>query len=192
MNLVLGEVMRSIRCLALVLTVAGLSACSTMTPTTYSNFADNTVALRAYSSVSKASVLSMNDLSGFNPQCRLMGPVQASGDRTPAQFIRDSFNDELKFADVYGVESGDKEIALVLHKASFSSMSGFTRGAWEFALEVANADGTVRYTVESQYPFQSGYDAMTACKQTAQAMTPAVQRLIQAAVSHPEFAKIMK
>ncbi|MFO1187032.1 MAG: hypothetical protein U1E87_06015 [Alphaproteobacteria bacterium] len=163
-----------------------------MTPATYSNFADNTMALRPYATTVSAQALTIDDKSKFDPQCRLAAPIQASGDRTPAQFVLDAFNDELKFAGVFGQSDTSRKIRLTLDKARFSSMAGLTRGWWEFGLTLANESNGVTYSVSDHYKFQSGFDAMTACKQTAEAMTPAVQHLIYQAVSSPEFAKLMK
>jgi hypothetical protein len=47
-------------------------------------------------------------------------------------------------------------------------------------------------SVNNKYTFKSGFDAITACNATADALTPAVQDLINATVNDPKFALLMK
>ncbi len=44
----------------------------------------------------------------------------------------------------------------------------------------------------STYGFKSGFDAITACNQTAQALGPAVQDLIKKVVTDPQFAILIR
>jgi len=46
--------------------------------------------------------------------------------------------------------------------------------------------------VSNKYTFKSGFDAITACNATADALSPAVQDLIKAAITHPEFSALLK
>lgn len=158
-----------------------------MTPTSYAPYADNNVALRKHEGVS-VSVGSLSDTSNFSANCRLMGPITASGNRSIAQFVQDSFNDEFKFAAIHG---SDTVLQGELTHAEFSSTSGLTNGWWILRVTLRNPDNGSSLTADARYDFPSGFDAMTACTQTAQALTPAVQRLVNSAVSKPEFAKLI-
>jgi len=169
---------------ALSLLVAG---CSTMTPTSYAPYADNNVALRKFDGAT-VHVAAFTDSSNFDAGCRLMGPISASGNRSIAQFVADSFNDEFKFAGVHGSATA---LQGQLVRASFSSMDGLTGGWWELSATLTNPANGKSLTANSRYQFSSGFDAMTACTQTAQALTPAVQRLVNAAVSNPKFAELL-
>lgn len=172
---------------SIVATCFVLAGCSTMTPSTYAVNADNNVALRKLAGV-KVNVVSMTDVSKFSANCRLMGPIEASNKRSIAQFVQDSFNDELKFADVYGTN-----VALdgSLDHAEFSSISGLTNGWWDLAATLKNPKTGASISAHNRYEFPSGFDAATACTQTAQALTPAVQGLIKNAVTNPEFATLV-
>ena len=46
--------------------------------------------------------------------------------------------------------------------------------------------------VASRYEFTSGFDAITACNQTAQSLGPAVQDLIKKTVTDPQFAVLLR
>jgi hypothetical protein len=70
-------------------------------------------------------------------------------------------------------------------------MTGLTRGYWTFSLQVANAATGKSLTTTSRYDFDSGFDAMTACMNTSNALTPAVQRLIFKVVSDPGFPTLI-
>lgn len=167
-----------------------LSACSTMTPSTYAPNADNNVALRGITGT-KAHLGSMMDASNFSANCRLMGPIEASGKRSVAQFVQDSFNDELKFANVYGDDASAVTLDATLDHAEFSSTSGLTNGWWDLSATLKNPKTGQSLAAQSRYEFPSGFDAMTACTQTAQALTPAVQGLIKSAVTNPKFAELV-
>ena len=166
---------------ALVGLAVVMAGCSTMTPTSYAPSADNNVALKKISGAT-FQVGSMVDNSNFSAGCRLMGPIEASGNRTIAQFVRNSFNDEFKFAGDYGTDA---------NSAEFSSTSGLTNGWWDLTTTLTNTKTGKSLTAHNRYEFPSGFDAMTACTQTAQALTPAVQGLIKDAVTNPEFAALI-
>jgi hypothetical protein len=105
-----------------------------------------------------------------------MGPIQAMDGLTIPQFIQKAFNDEFKFANVYDNQRGMKLTGKV-DKIEFSSSAGLTNGWWDLAITLQSPNGrTLR--VENRYNFKSGFDAATACNQTAQALGAAVQDLI--------------
>jgi hypothetical protein len=170
------------------MTVLLSSACSTMTPARYSISVDNNLELKKYGG-SKIQLMALDSSGSFNANCRLMGPIQASDGMTIPEFVRKAFNDEFKFAEVYG-DTGVK-LSGNLTRIAFSSSAALTNGWWEFALELESSNGK-SMTVETHYDFKSGFDAITACNQTAQALGPAVQDLIKKAVTQPEFAALVK
>jgi len=173
-----------------VLLACGLSACETMQPANYSNFADNTVALRMYPNA-KVNVVALSDQSMFDPSCRLVGPVKASGGRTIPQFVQDSYNDELKFANLYSADQSAAKLNATLVSAKFSSSSGLTEGWWDFTVKLANPANNRELTTSYKYDFHSGFAAEVACSNTSQALTPAVQRLINKSVTDPGFLALI-
>ncbi len=169
-----------------VLTVSVFaSACESMSPATYSNYADNVVALRNYEDTTVA-VSSMVDNSEFNAACRLVGNLETSGDRTIAEFIQDAFNAEFVFADVYS-EDATANSAATLDEASYSSIVGW----WEFTLTLVNPANQNKMTVTSRYEYTSGISAITACINSSQAINPAVQQLIHTTVTDPRFRALL-
>jgi hypothetical protein len=163
-----------------------MAGCSTIQPASYANYGDNTFALRKVSGA-KVRVVSMNDLSKFDSGCRMAGTMKTAGNRPMAEFIKDSLNDELKFAGLYSDDPGTSELSATLNSAEFSSMTNLTRGFWSFSLQVSNRANGRSLVENSRYDFDSGFDAMTACMNSANAITPAVQRLIYKVVSDPSF-----
>ena len=79
----------------------------------------------------------------------------------------------------------------VVNKLEFSSIRGLTGGRWEIDLSLTSSNGRTMSASE-QYDFQSGYDANTACKQTAEAFMPAVQDLIGKIARSPEFRTLVE
>jgi hypothetical protein len=164
------------------------AACSTMTPARYAVSVDNNQALKQYAGAT-VKVTSITATGPYDANCRLMGPIQASDGMTIPQFVEKAFNDELKFANVYS----DTGVALngSLTKLAFSSSSGLTNGVWDLSLTLTSTNGK-SMSAASTYGFKSGFDAITACNQTAQALGPAVQDLIKKVVTDPQFAILIR
>ena len=171
----------------LVVACSAVVGCSTMTPARYSVSVDNNLLLKHYAG-KQVELTSMAAPASFDSNCRMMGPIQGSDNMTIPQFVQKAFNDELKFAGLYS-ESGTK-LDGTLDKIEFSSISGLTNGWWDLALTLKSSNGASLST-EEKYEFKSGFDAITACNQTAQALGPAVQDLIKKAVSDPAFQRLL-
>ena len=178
------------RAIVAVLVVCFVSACSTMTPPRYSVNADTNMILRNLEGASVA-VVGLRDEAKFDASCRLMGPIKASDNRNIGQFIQDSFNDEFKFAGIYGGDDTQNELEIVLNSVAFSSMDGLTSGWWNIEITLSNRATGESLRASERYAFSSGFDAITACNQTADALTPAVQELIKNAVSQKKFNHII-
>ena len=164
------------------------TGCSTMTTARYSVSIDNNQALKEYTGAA-VRVTSIGAPASYNSNCRLMGPIQASDGMSIPQFVEKAFNDELKFAGIYS----DKGVALTgtLTKIQFSSMAGLTNGWWDLGLTLTSSNGNAMST-ENRYDFKSGFDDITACNQTAQALGPAVQDLLKKVVTDPSFAPLIR
>jgi len=158
-----------------------------MTPARYSVSIDNNQALKKYEG-SKAQIVSISPPESVDLNCRLMGPIEASDGMTIPEFIRKAFNDEFKFANIYA-EDG-VTLSGNLDNIAFSSTSGLTNGWWEIKLTLTSSNGKTMTTL-SRYEFKSGFDAITACNQTAQALGNAVQDLIKAAASNSQFGQLL-
>jgi hypothetical protein len=176
------------RIVLLILMSIGISGCSTMTPARYSVSVDNNQILKQYMGRA-VKVSSMTAPADYDSHCRLMGPIQASDGMSIPQFVEKAFNDELKFAGIYS-DSGTK-LDGQLQKIQFSSVSGLTSGWWDLGLTLKSNNGK-SLSAENRYQFKSGFDAITACNQTAQALGPAVQDLIKKAVSDPLFSNLLE
>lgn len=164
-----------------------ISACSTMQPPRYAISVDNVQALKAYGDA-KVEFASLIQTASFSSNCRMMGPIEPADGLSVPQFITKAFNDELKMASIYDNE-GVKLTGDVV-KVEFSSISGLTNGYWDLGLKVNSTNGQ-SLDVENKYEFKSGFDAITACNATADALSPAVQDLIKATIAHPDFEKLL-
>ncbi|PTQ86702.1 hypothetical protein [Agitococcus lubricus] len=118
----------------------------------------------------------------------MMGPIEPADGLSISAFISKAFNDELKMAEIYS-ESGTK-ITGDITKIDFSSVSGLTNGYWDISVSLKSSNGK-SLLVSNRYEFKSGFDAITACNATADALSPAVQDLIKATVSNPQFASLL-
>jgi len=167
-----------------------LAACQTMPSASYSNYGDNSYALHKLDGA-KIRLGTMTDNSGFDSGCRLVGPIKTAGNRPLSEFIHDAFNDEFKFAGVYSDDASATNLTGTLRSAEFTSMTGMTQGHWSFSVQLANPANGKSLTASTEYDFDSGFIAEDACRNVSNALTPAVQRLINKAVSDPSFPELI-
>ncbi|MFK8011987.1 MAG: hypothetical protein AB8B80_08110 [Marinicellaceae bacterium] len=174
--------MKKIVLLLLTLIVSG---CSTMQPPRYAVSVDNIQSLKSLDgSQLKAEGFTMS--AEFKSGCRLMGPIEPADGLSIPAFISKAFNDELKMAEKYS-ETGVK-ITGDVTKVAFKSTSGAN---WEIAIKLMSSNGNSLET-SNVYNFKSGFDAVTACNATADALSPAVQDLIQKIINHSGFPSLLK
>jgi len=171
----------------IALSLLTLSACSTMQPPRYAISVDNIEVLKTLAVSGEFAHL--NQSSTFNSNCRLMGPIEPADGLSIPSFITKAFNDELKMSDKYKTDSN--KITGDISKIEFSSITGLTNGYWDISLDLQSTNGQ-SMSINNKYTFKSGFDAITACNATADALTPAVQDLIKATVSDPRFALLMQ
>lgn len=168
--------------------VALMSGCSTMTPARYSASADNQMVLRSLPDAS-AHISEVTISTDYNASCRMMGPVQAVDGMTVPEFIGQAMEEEFKMAGIYSTEGSS--LTGDIRRLAFSSVSGLTGGWWDIEMTLTSPNGE-SVDAEIRYEFTSGFDAITACNQTAQALGPAVQDLINQLISNPNFAVLVQ
>lgn len=176
--------MKNIMLIAVLFSVVG---CSTMQPPRYSVSVDNVQVLKQYENA-MFKISEFTQTASFSPNCRLMGPIEPADGLSFSEFIAKAFNDELKMASVYS-DTGTS-IKGDITKVDFSSSSGLTNGFWDIAVTLVSSNGK-QLEASNKYTFKSGFDAITACNATADALTPAVQDLIQKIVTDPAFKDLL-
>lgn|SRR5690606_27935391 len=175
----------SMKKIFIIITVLLVTGCSTMQPPRYSISVDNVQALKKLGDESLYTT-DFTMSAEFKAGCRLMGPIEPADGMSIPDFISKAFNDELKMAEKYS-ETGSK-ITGDVTKVSFDSVG---QANWEIALKLNSSNGQT-LDVSNIYNFKSGFDAVTACNATADALSPAVQDLIHKVVSHPDFIDLLK
>lgn len=170
------------------LVVTALSACETTSSRQYSASTANVIAIQTMAQakglkVALGSFTEAEDAGSL--VCRLQGPVDVASGKTRAEYIREALQTELFMAQAYEVGS-PVTISGVLDKAEFSSMSP---ASWSLTMSVSS-NVHPGYSVSVEHPFKTSFSAISACQNVAEAWAPAVQTLINAIVSHPEFPKV--
>lgn len=171
----------------LLLSILTLSGCSTMTPARYSISAENNQALKNYQG-KKVNLASFSSATIFDSNCRMMGSIEAADGLSMQAFIQKAFNQEFKLAGIYSLTG--TQVTGTLNQIEFSSTSGLTSGWWKIGIMLVSSNQKT-LQVHNVYEFKSGFDGITACNQTAQALTPAVQDLIRKAVTDPKFIDLL-
>lgn len=137
----------------------------------------------------KVSIGSVSMAAGVDdsPLCRLNGPIKVAPGKSPAQYIKDAFQEELFAAGVYAPDA-PTVISGTITSLSFSSVSP---ASWNIAMAV-QSNTSAGYSVSTKYEFGTSWSAFSACKNVADAFGPAVQALLKEVVSDPRFAALAK
>lgn len=162
-----------------------LTACSTYMPQRYSISADNNVALKSVG-VRSINVGTFKGPTNFDNYCRAAGPIAPPDGMSFEAYIQKAIVDEFKVAGLFDDQSPKVTLTGIVEQLSFSSSRGITGGSWDIGLRVNSSNGKSTFVGE-HYEFNSGFEAPTACKQTAEAYLPAVQNLIGKLVISQEF-----
>lgn len=167
-----------------------LTACSTYTAPRYAINADTNVALKALGATNVA-VGSFSGPASFDSSCRAAGPLAPPDGMTHTDYLRKALEDELKVAGAYAASSPRVTLSGNVNILEFSSSRGLTGGSWDIDLTLKSSNGKSMRAFE-RYEFESGFAAITACKQTAEAYMPTVQNLIAKIVRSPEFKDLIQ
>lgn len=165
--------------------------CSTTNSVPYKASTSNVITIQQSlgKSGKKVSLGSITAAKGINeaPVCRLMGPVNVAPGKTLSQYIKDAFQEELFLAGVYS-PNAPSVINATITSLDFSSVSP---ASWKISMAV-KSNNSSGYSVSANYPFNTSFDAYSACKNVANAFGPAVQTLIKKIVTHPQFSSLAR
>jgi len=167
-----------------------LPACTTFTPQRYVPWASNQQLLSRLppALVHVGKITSPFELSDL---CRLAGVVAPPDEMTVERYIEGALQDELKLAGRHATVDQGVSLTAVMQEMAFSSMDLLLHGWWHLTLRVRSSNGRSLY-VETAYEFNSGFSAPVACKQTAEALLPAVQDLLRNMLQSAEFASLLR
>ncbi|KDB08350.1 hypothetical protein LIG30_2541 [Burkholderia sp. lig30] len=165
-----------------------LAGCETTNSIPYKASAANVIAIQQSLQSNKVSVGDIGMAPGIDdsPLCRLMGPVKVAPGKTPSQYIKDAFQEELLMAQAYDVKGTPIEGRI--EELRFSSVSP---AYWQITMAVKSPvdEG---YKVSVKYPFSTSFTATGACKNVADAFGPAVQELLKQIVTNPQFPALSR
>jgi hypothetical protein len=116
--------------------------------------------------------------------CRAAGSVTVAP--SFEAYIQKALIDELKLAGAYDPAS-PRALGGMLEEVDFSS--GITDGNWTFVLTLSNQRNE-SFTTKSTYTFSGSLVADKACQETAQALNPAVQKLIEDVIANSKFRQV--
>ncbi|WP_298281604.1 hypothetical protein [Acidocella sp.] len=174
--------------LGLLAISAGLVGCDTYTggPYPLSMAADTT--LKSYG---PANVVVQPFSLSAQPQmmCRLVGPIHLPSDVAPQAYLTQAFDDQLTLAGYDDKNVKPVTITGQVTQFGFSSMMG--NGYWNFGVVLSSSNGH-SMTVTSTYPFAVSFMGDAGCHNVADAFAPAVQALVESAVSNPGFPLLLK
>jgi hypothetical protein len=163
-----------------------LLGCSTYSAVRYSPMAETVAMLRTH----RGTQVNVGRFTARNPRgasivCRLGAPIQTPDDEPFEEFVRKAFVAELLLAELYA-PTAPVALTGVLDEFDFST----TEGRWKITLVLSSSNGQ-ELTVTETYDYGFHFMGDVACRQTAHALTPAIQNLVRSAVQHPDFAGLL-
>ena len=182
---------KTVKLFAIVAVIAAISGCSTTNSIPYKASTSNVIFIQNtfQSKGVKVSVGSFSMGAGVeeNLLCRLMGPVTVAPGKGLSTYIKEALQEELFLAQVYSV-TAPNVIEGKIEKLAFSSVSPAN---WEISMRISS-NNSAGYTTSIKYNYNTSFDAYSACKNVADAFSPAVQELIKQVVANPQFAALAK
>ncbi|MBI5583811.1 MAG: hypothetical protein HY892_08290 [Deltaproteobacteria bacterium] len=169
--------------LAVILIVSG---CATFTPQQYSISVDNNAALRSLNgmTVNVGPFTSAPSIKN-EVMCRGAGPISTPDKNPFSEYIRKALIDELKVANAFSA-TAPATITGKLEAIDFSSMEG----RWNIKLTLNSSNGKSMAVTEN-YSYETSFEGVRACEQTAKSLMPAVQSLIGRLARSQEFAALV-
>ncbi|MGY6662318.1 MAG: hypothetical protein ACXIVO_08350 [Glycocaulis sp.] len=165
-----------------------LAACESTSSLPYQPSTQNVLAAQRAlaSSDANLSVGAFSAADGVGkPTCRLMGQLDIAPGKDVATFIRDAFE-----AELFQTGRLNDEAPRVRGVVEAVDVDTVGTGHWTLTLRVASDANPDGYTVTSTHTFSSSFSAYSACQNAATAFNPAVQSLLNAVVTHPEFSSL--
>lgn len=177
-----------IKYIAAIASIFFLSACvSPGVAPRYSASADNLNTLRA----TKASVVSVGKFKGTQTSplvCRAGQDIIAPDNLSYEAYLQKALQDEFKVAGIYG--SGGVTLTGTLDSIDFDSYTGKSGGSWNIAATIKSSNGQ-QIAKSVQYIFVTGFEGMSACKNVADALSPAVQDLLSKFFTDDKFPALL-
>ena len=165
-----------------------LAGCSTYRASPYVVSADTLQVLRAYRGTTSVAVgpftATMPDQREM--KCREKGHFTTPNGETFEEFIRQAFVSELTKAELYAPAA---PITLTGRLLTIDFSQGVADASWTFQLELRSSNGHW-VTVLERYPIPGGADPAS-CRETARALTPAIQDLVAKIVRQPGFSRLL-
>jgi hypothetical protein len=181
----------NIKLAGLIVCIATLTACQSYTAQTYSISPDTVRSvknLKLNESVGVGEVMTPVDI---DLNCRAMGPIALPNKLTLSTHVKKAKEDELKIGDAYAYQNPKVTLSAQITKFSMSSSKGLTRGYFDIDLKVNSSNGK-SIQANEYYEFDSGFDGYTACKNTSDALMPAIQNLVAKVYKNPQFVDLVK
>lgn len=175
----------------LALAAVLVAGCSTTNSIPYKASTSNVISLQntMKQNNTKVSLGTFSMANGVDEEmmCRMLGPVKVAPGKTLSTFIKEAFQEELFLAQAYDSHA-PTSIEGRIERLSFSSVSPAN---WEIAMRVSS-NKSPGYTVAIKYNYDTSFDAWSACKNVADAFSPAVQELLRQVVANPQFSQLVK
>ena len=182
---------RLFRGFCVIISAVVLAGCSTTNSIPYKASTSNVITLQNTLKQANAKVTlgTFSLANGVEEEllCRLMGPVKVAPGKSLSTYIKEAFQEELFLAQVYDTNA-PATIEGRIERLSFSSVAPAN---WEIAMRVSS-NKSPGYSVSVKYNYNTSFDAWSACKNVADAFSPAVQELLKQVVLHPQFVQLAK
>jgi predicted small secreted protein len=167
-----------------------LSGCQTFNAQMYGVSTDTNYAIKSLKLNETISVGEFSLGKPLDTTCRAVGPISLPNNLTFQSYIKKAFEDELKVSGAYAYKAPKVVLSGRINKLDMSSSKGLLRGYWDIDLTLESSNG--QSITDSEYhEFDSGFEGISACQNTANAFMPAIQNLIGKIMRSPKFKNLV-
>ncbi len=167
-----------------------VSGCTTFNAQLYGVSPDTNYALKSLKADESVMVGEFSSSRQNDTTCRAVGPINLPNNMSFQGYIKKAFEDELKIAGLYSNTKPKVTLTGRVNKIDMSSSKNIMRGYWDIDLTIFSSNGQ-SISASEYYEFDSGFDGITACKNTADGVMPTVQNLIGKIVKSPNFKNLI-
>jgi hypothetical protein len=165
--------------------------CSTYSPKSYKTSSENGMSLTLPNGIG-VHVDSFESTVSNSRLCRFAAYIAPPDNVSFERYIQMALADELRASGMLDNSSQIVSLKGVIEDLDFSSAARgeYKNGEWRIKLKLISSNGN-SLTVSDQYKFESHLAGGTACKRTAEAFLPAVQKIIGKLIKDQRFAALL-
>ncbi|WP_124451596.1 hypothetical protein [Paucibacter sp. KBW04] len=181
------------RAIALIATSFLLGGCATQIAVPLYSVSTPNVSQITQTQATGIAIATVEGPSTIDTSCRGLKVLTWPNDRSPAQYIQNALEAEMKASRALVAPLSTPKVTLFgkVESVKFTSSKSITMGEWDIRMSLRSSNGKTMAAHEI-FEFDSAFEATEACINAANAFVGATQGLLGKLVNAPEFPSLLK